>query len=217
MNLKTCIFLVTDTLFYPKGKLPEDCKTRPEDYQKRILENLKKKVTADDIVIHLGDISSGVNEQEFIREMIKASHTKKWILVRGDRDKGSDHWYLNNGFTLVVTELAIKTTGGLVLLTHKPYYGSNTRKSEFLKNVHGHTCGTARKNAPLMVDHDLTWHLEFDFSKANFEPAALGTIIQKLTPKRTALSTTLKLLEKEKEEERKKLAAEGFLMPKWET
>jgi calcineurin-like phosphoesterase family protein len=174
------IFVIADTHFGAKNWKEEG---HPMNYEKLILENLKSTVKKGDTVIHLGDIADA-KEEEWIKLMIKASNTDKWILVAGENElKKHANWYLARGFTAVVKDLSTSVRGVPVLFSHQADY-SQDKKGEVTKNIHGHTHGRARKEAILNPDYDLLYHLEYSLKKAKYAPLEFKTIINKLSPRK---------------------------------
>lgn len=119
-------WLITDTHF-DHDNIGVYC-DRPDGWMKKIIDNWKRLVQPEDIVIHLGDVQVG--RRQNLCEIIKDLPGHK-VLVLGNHDKKSPSWYASNGFEIAVTAMVYKG----VTLTHKPsevlFTGTDI-------NIHGH-------------------------------------------------------------------------------
>ena len=80
----------------------EACKEwcgRPDDFEDKIFNYMASFIEPEDILIHLGDVAF-YNEKQWHRWLRSEVHGKHW-LVKGNHDKRSDIWYLNNGWEYV--------------------------------------------------------------------------------------------------------------------
>lgn len=87
------IYIIGDTHFN-HDNIIKYC-NRPIDYQSKILQNWNRKVTNEDLVIHLGDVIL-YNKKELF-DIMNGLNGRK-ILVKGNHDKESHLWYMRNGF-----------------------------------------------------------------------------------------------------------------------
>jgi len=124
MNYK----IITDTHFN-HDKMVEYC-GRPKDFELRIEKGLKQ-LTGDDILIHLGDICIG-KDQEIHDRYIKWLPCRKW-LIRGNHDKKSNNWYLRNGWDFVADMFSIILFGKEIIFSHRPLGITGD-----VINIHGH-------------------------------------------------------------------------------
>lgn len=109
------IWVTTDFHFNHK-KIIKYC-NRPVNYEKRILSGLVK-IPKDDILINLGDTCIG--QDTLIHKQYIIPLKCKKILVRGNHDKKSNSWYMDNGWDYVFDEVVITLFGKTVLFSHKP-------------------------------------------------------------------------------------------------
>lgn len=122
------VYLITDTHFN-HDKLIEYC-SRPAGFSDLIwegLEDLPRGCT----LIHLGDICIGKDEEVHKRLM---SYDCKKILVKGNHDKKSNHWYLAHGWDFVCEQFSDTYFGKRILFSHKPIVWDG----EYEVNIHGH-------------------------------------------------------------------------------
>jgi calcineurin-like phosphoesterase family protein len=91
-------------------------------------------VREGDLVLHLGDFALH-KDSSSVRAICKQLHGRK-ILVKGNHDRKSMTWYINNGFEFFCDSFVL----GDILFTHRP-----VPKSLFIQmqipyrlNVHGH-------------------------------------------------------------------------------
>jgi calcineurin-like phosphoesterase family protein len=78
-----------------------------------IVKNHKRLIAPQDILINLGDIIfyNSTNLAGYLKQL-----PCRHILVRGNHDKKSDGWFINQGFSMVCEMLVMKG----VLLSHHP-------------------------------------------------------------------------------------------------
>lgn len=122
------IWLTTDTHF-GHANMIKLCH-RPEDFEKRIIDNWYQVVRPEDIVIHLGDVTWHV--KDYLDNVVAKLPGKK-ILVRGNHDEKSLMYYMKHGFDLAVDSLSMKYRGLDILFTHEPKIFH-----EHDINIHGH-------------------------------------------------------------------------------
>ena len=91
------IWLTTDTHFN-HDKMLEYC-DRPMGFEYIIYNNLAESVKEGDLLFHLGDVSFGKDE-EMHQRFIQPLPCNK-VLVKGNHDKKSNSWYLDNGWDFV--------------------------------------------------------------------------------------------------------------------
>lgn len=123
------IYIITDTHWNHTDQMIAYC-GRPKDYNEllwRSLEELKD----DDMLIHLGDICIGKDQQ--VHDRLKEFKFKK-ILVKGNHDHKSSSWYRKNGWDFVCKEFKDTLFGKNILFSHKP----RPWDGEYDINIHGH-------------------------------------------------------------------------------
>lgn len=104
---------------------------RPKFFEEHILQKLYHAVTANDILIHLGDFCIG-EDLAWHEKFMEIASFKKW-LIRGNHDKKSYHWYLQHGWDFVGESVILKLFGKIILLSHKPQPDCG-----YDINIHGH-------------------------------------------------------------------------------
>ena len=122
------IWLITDTHLNHRSMI-RSC-GRPENFSRLILNNWEKKVENKDIVIHLGDIAFG-HEEDGLKKLLRMPGKK--ILVRGNHDPKSLEAYMDMGFTFACDEFVMIVEGVRMPFTHRPRIGHT-----FDINIHGH-------------------------------------------------------------------------------
>lgn len=121
------IWLTTDWHFGHKNIIKYE--SRPLNYQDQILNNLREKVSPDDIVINFGDVI--FKQHSTITEMMN-SLPGKYILVLGNHDRNKPQWYKNHGFYWVGKYYEYKN----ILFSHRPVDLSKWPNLKY--NIHGH-------------------------------------------------------------------------------
>jgi len=91
-----------------------------------------------DILICLGDVSFGDNDNNFKNYLENTPYKK--ILIMGNHDKQSVNYYLKHGWDFVIKGgLYLDMYGIKLFLTHKPtIYRNNFYEKEVVYNLHGH-------------------------------------------------------------------------------
>ena len=141
------IFLITDTHFYHDKMVPY-C-GRPENFTELIGTQLQLLCdNPDDVLIHLGDVCVG-HDEEAHRNFIEPLLCKKW-LIRGNHDSKSNTWYLSHGWDWVGYKFQDKLFGKNILFSHTPEHYANIESSlwgagNFDLNIHGHFHNTLHR------------------------------------------------------------------------
>ncbi len=126
--MKRKIWIIADTHFNHYDLIP-DC-GRAKDFEDLIWEGLDK-IRDIDILIHLGDICLGQDQE--VHNRLKEYKFGK-ILVRGNHDSKSNNWYLNNGWSFVCEQFKDTYFSKEILFSHKPIEWKN----DYDINLHGH-------------------------------------------------------------------------------
>lgn len=124
------VWLITDTHF-GHDKMVDFC-GRPVDFADRILSHLGSMVHEDDLLIHLGDVCIGDDMMWHDRLDDSIPNVPK-ILIRGNHDRKSDHWYMSHGWIYVSEIIGNHYFGKKVLLSHFPIHDIG-----YEINIHGH-------------------------------------------------------------------------------
>lgn len=103
---------------------------RPDDFEEKIASSLKR-LTEEDVLIHLGDVCIGKDEEVHNKYIIPIK-SKKW-LIAGNHDKKSYSWYLEHGWDFVSESVLFYFRGKKILFTHAPAPDGN-----YDINIHGH-------------------------------------------------------------------------------
>lgn len=119
-------WLITDTHLGHKGMV-RFC-GRPENFERLIMDSWKKRVAANDMVIHLGDAAW---DDEHLKKLVRLPGRK--ILIRGNHDKKSLQDYMNMGFSLACDALVMTMKDVSILFSHWPRYDHS-----YDINIHGH-------------------------------------------------------------------------------
>lgn len=140
------IYIITDTHLYHENI--KKYSNRPDNFEKLIRDNWIKTVTDKDTVIHLGDITF---QQKAIKEI--GSYSGRKILIRGNHDRESNEFYLENGFILVAEELVLDMNRIRILFTHRPKFNHSADI-----NIHGHqhnlsVYDSSRLYFPMSIEH----------------------------------------------------------------
>lgn len=136
-------FITTDTHWF-HDNIKQYC-GRPDDFHDQLIKNLRYYLTDRDILIHLGDVVFSKHKTCLINILNSIPSIK--ILIRGNHDKNTNNWYLNNGFHFVCDMFTISKFG----FSHKPIPPiPNT-----IKQYHGHWHNNDPK---LCVESKYPWY-----------------------------------------------------------
>lgn len=127
-HIKRKIWIIVDTHFTHRQMI--DDLGRPEDYERQIWKSLKK-IDSKDLLIHLGDVCHG-NDEEVHKKLRKFKFKK--VLVRGNHDHKSNNWYMNRGWDFVCRGFSDKYFGKKIAFSHKPIVWDG----KYELNLHGH-------------------------------------------------------------------------------
>lgn len=122
------IYLITDTHFN-HDRMIEYC-NRPKNFEEMIWSGLRI-INPNDLLIHLGDVCIG-NDKETHLKLMGRVQCKK-ILIRGNHDRKSNNWYLENGWDFVCKTFSDIYFGKKILFSHEPHEDIG-----FDINIHGH-------------------------------------------------------------------------------
>lgn len=161
-------YIITDTHFDHKGLI--DLVGRPKDFEKKIIKHWQKTVKPGDTIIHLGDVALGRDAEA--HEHIKGLPGRK-ILVRGNHDKRSDHWYETHGWDFVCESIVLDRFGHRVALSHRPLPNDSLHNIRF--NIHGHTHTMYVKDS-LIANTYFPIALEYE----NYSPVTLQRLMERL-------------------------------------
>lgn len=162
-------WLISDTHFNHL-KL-EEWGGRSGDWQEQLWKGLET-IPAEDILIHLGDISIG--EDAEVNENIARLKCKK-ILVRGNHDNKSLTWY-NKHWDFVCDGLELIFQGHYLHLTHRPArpQGNTTW------NIHGHTHGNLHRSEEYTEFYSKDYHIDISPELVGYKPIMLKTLLDKV-------------------------------------
>lgn len=160
-------WLITDTHFNHE-KVKEYC-GRPDDFEFKI-ENGLKLILPEDVLIHLGDICIG-DDENVHKKYIKPLKCKKW-LVRGNHDRKSDGWYLANGWDAVSHGIFLDRFGKKIYLSHMPF----PIQPPFDVNIHGHLHNTGHREG--INDGK---HINLAIENTNYQPVLLENMLTTCT------------------------------------
>jgi len=122
-------WIITDTHFGHE-KMYEYC-DRPVGFEEKILRSMSV-VGVYDIVIHLGDVCIGNDDDWHRRFKLSITGAKRW-LIRGNHDRKSNSWYHDRGWDFVGDRIDLSVFGKKIILTHAPVF----EEGEYT-NIHGH-------------------------------------------------------------------------------
>lgn len=120
------VWVMTDCHFIRFNKDTKNVYDNPNT--DKIIENCKKTINDEDLLIYLGDLVDGEVERKGVLDKIINSIPGSKILVRGNNDLFPDDWYLTHGFKYVVPKFIWDN----ILFSHRPQDNDNKI------NIHGH-------------------------------------------------------------------------------
>ena len=132
MNEKISKYYILSDTHWGHQRIITEFVFRPVNFEKLIIKNWKNTVKEQDIIIHLGDVTWGSQEQ-LQQIMNKLPGTK--ILVKGNHDRNhSNNWFIKAGFTAVFEKVQISG----IIFSHFPAILNEEEIDRGIINVHGH-------------------------------------------------------------------------------
>lgn len=149
---------------------------RPKGFETLIMDNLRKNVKNDDLLIHLGDFCIGGDLlwHTFFHNNLPL--TKKW-LIRGNHDKKTNSWYLAHRWDFVGESIRDNLFGEKIVFSHIPIADDGT----FTANIHGHFHNSDhRSREPELKALYTNKHQLIAIENTNYQPVLLNTLISKM-------------------------------------
>ena len=159
------IFIITDTHFGHEA-LTTKCKTRPPNFQKKLVEAWRRDISGKDLVIHLGDVM--VDKSTEWKPTISRLPGRK-ILVQGNHDKKSANWYMANGFDFCCVAFHWEMFGLRIVFSHEPI-----SHGEFDLNIHGHLHQAGRHRG----NETDKRHCLLSLEHSGYRPHSLKSIVE---------------------------------------
>jgi calcineurin-like phosphoesterase family protein len=152
------------------------CCLRPENYTNIILYNLYK-LTKDDVLICLGDVCFG--DEIYWHEQLSKINCHSKILVKGNHDKRTYNWYLDNGWDFVCENLTMNYFGYRILFSHKPTHQSYENMNNYNIFINGHFHNNPKDHwEPELVANLTNKRYLLAIEYVNYAPVKLETIIK---------------------------------------
>ena len=156
-RMKTVFWAISDTHFGHHMMIRKGY--RSPDSSKRILDNLSV-IGPDDVLIHLGDMSFYACEMWHKVFFNAVPCRRKW-LIKGNHDRKSNSWYIDQGWDCICDEMTMKLYGFNIVFSHRPLLVNElySRGVDTI-NVHGHTHGEHRtyektdQHRLVMMEHE---------------------------------------------------------------
>ena len=165
------IYIIADTHFNHQELIRKNY--RPANFEKLLFNNLKA-ISENSILIHLGDICLG-KDQEAHNKYIKPLKCRKW-LVRGNHDHKSNNWYLNNGWDFVCKSFVDRYFGKKILFSHKPKILHNNIDL----NIHGHFHNSDHRwQEPELASRITLKHKLFSAEVSKYKYLSLQSFVEK--------------------------------------
>ena len=154
-------------------------KTRPVDFEERILFNHKQLVSNDSILIHMGDVCMGDDAKQNTLFLESVSQARTKILIPGNHDNKSISWYYDIGWDFVARDFTMSCFGVTLLFSHTPSLMVENAYQHF--NIHGHTHANGHHAIDVAHYYDRSWHKEFALEQTDYYPVLLDDkLIRKL-------------------------------------
>ena len=160
-------YLVSDSHFFHDNIVKYE--NRPVNHNELMIKNWNSLVKWDDIVYHLGDLMMGTHP-ELIHQL-----NGRIVLVRGNHDRKSVSWYLENGITFVCDSFTLDMFGKLMIFSHKPI---PNLPPEYDLNVHGHWHAITHHDIDSIPNYDSRYSL-FTIELEGYSPVPLQEFVER--------------------------------------
>lgn len=161
-------YIISDTHFN-HDKIIGYC-NRPNNHEDLLIKGLQQ-IKKEDLLIHLGDISIGSDEN--VHGMICSVVKSRKILVMGNHDTKSWSWYMEHGWDFVCDSFRLKYAGKIIQFSHKPEPWDGIWEI----NVHGHLHNLGHREKEFKELKQ--WHRLYAPELMNYSPIELSKFIQK--------------------------------------
>jgi len=166
--------IITDTHF-GHDELEKDC--RFPGVSEKMVKSIGSSVPKDGVLVHTGDFCFGDDHSWHSKFMDRASGYKRRILVVGNHDKKSEHWYLSHGWDFVCTSFTIERFGKIITFSHIPIVDSG-----YDINIHGHFHDFRKEKImekePKIYSILSNKHYLVSLEKLQYKPVRLEAIIE---------------------------------------
>lgn len=132
-------------------------------------------IRPQDLVIILGDIIFTKGESKHIKQVFANLNGRK-ILVKGNHDRMSYHFYLNNGMDFICERFAWYYSHKKILFLHDPNKITSTDKKKYNYIIHGHIHD---KNRMIRKRGKCTL-INVSVEKLNYFPILLISLLNKI-------------------------------------
>ena len=163
------IWLTTDTHLGHKQLIEYG---RPADFEEKIKRGLINSVHREDLLIHLGDVCIGndIENNNWFKQNLRC----KTYLLKGNHDKKSIAWYMDNGWDVVAERLDIQMFGKRICFSHTPVAWDGY----FDINIHGHFHNTDHRRFDQQFHKMLCGYNKLlALENANYQPINLKNFI----------------------------------------
>lgn len=178
------IYLISDTHFYHRNILAYE--NRPfssvAEMNEALIQNWNAVVNEHDLVIHLGDV--GLSSESKLKELIPKLKGHK-ILIQGNHDTKSKHFYLECGFEEVVHTKLEVIDGLRVYFSHRPESRPGDGAPYDL-HFYGHVHSKGVEDYPTIAHNGACLCVE----RWDYSPVPLPTVLD-LCRKSTTLSPNI--------------------------
>jgi len=147
-------WIITDTHFGHE-RIHDFC-NRPKGFEDKIFKHLNECIKENDILIHLGDVA-WYDESKWHQKLMEIPCFRKW-LVKGNHDRKSNSWYLDQGWDFVGETLSLNMYSTRVIFSHIPLISITANNKNFDYNIHGHFHNLDMKRIQKYESH-ITKHL----------------------------------------------------------
>jgi len=165
------IWLLTDTHFRHANIIK--FQHRPYNFEELVVKHLTTMLNTGDILIHLGDICFGHDEEVNNKLMSLTAHLHSRILVIGNHDNKSSTWYFNHGWEFVCKSFSAKYFGKKILFSHKP----QIPEDKYDINIHGHSHGNLHRADEYCDFFNPDYHKEICLENNEYKPVLLKTFL----------------------------------------
>jgi len=168
MKIDKDTWIISDTHFGHKNII-KYC-GRPVNHNELIMENWRKLIKPEDVVLHLGDLTVWYGEKQKLWEDAAKALPGQKLLILGNHDKRKASYYTRGLGYKVIKPFVWRD----ILFNHYPEYNEGDCTKTFNTIIHGHVHNNQHRKIRRIGNID---YMNVSIEVMDYKPVRLGTLI----------------------------------------